>query len=230
MPTTFHPALNNMAPSRREILLHLKKSGSARSESIAEAIGVTLSGTRQHLTALERDGLVTHTDIRDGRGRPKFIYYLTPTADNLFPRNYVDLTNELLEYVEDEDPELLARIFDKRGQRRLERARARTAHLPAFPEQVRAVTELLDEDGYLASCTEEPDGSFRIVEHNCAVMGVALKYGHACRTEIEFLRAALPDAEITRISHMIAGQHICAYDVRPKSLQFVSSGSEEGTT
>jgi DeoR family suf operon transcriptional repressor len=216
MPTAFHPALNNMAPSRREILLHLKTSGSAGSEAIATAIGVTLSGTRQHLTALERDGLVAHTDVRDGRGRPKFVYYLTPMADNLFPRNYVDLTNELLEYVEDEDPAMLARIFDKRGQRRLERAVRKTAGLALFHDRVQAVTELLDEDGYLASCSAQPDGSFRVVEHNCAVMGVALKYGHACRSEIEFLRAALPDAEITRISHMIAGQHVCAYDVRPR--------------
>ena len=34
----------------------------------------------------------------------------------------------------------------------------------------------------------------------------------------------LPDAEITRISHMIAGQHICAYDVRPKAAQTASGG------
>ena len=214
--TAFHPALQRMAPSRREILLLLKKRGAARSEEIAAAIGVTLSGTRQHLTALERDGLVAHRDLRDGRGRPKFLYSLTATADNLFPRNYVDLTNELLEYVEDADPDLLGRIFDRRGARRLERARQRTEGLTGFAARVRAVTALLDEDGYLADCVEEPDGAFRITEHNCAVMGVALKYGHACRSEIEFLRAALPEAEVTRVAHMVAGQHVCAYDVRPK--------------
>lgn len=215
MPSDLHPALTNMPETRREILVLLKKRGSARSEAIAEAIGVTLSGTRQHLTSLERDGLIAHTDLRDGRGRPKYVYYLTPTADNLFPRNYVDLTNELLEYVDAADPTLLDRIFDQRGQRRLERARHRTAGL-SFPEQVEAVTALLDEDGYLAAFEAYPDGSYRITEHNCAVMEVARKYGQACRTEIAFLRAALPDAEITRVAHMIAGAHVCAYDVRPK--------------
>ncbi len=152
-----------------------------------------------------------------GAGRPKYIYYLTPTADNLFPRNYVDLTNELLEYVEEEDPALLERIFDKRGQRRLERAQRRTGGL-SFPEQVKVITALLDEDGYLAAFEALEDGSFRITEHNCAVMEVARKYGQACRTEIEFLRAALPDAEVTRIAHMIGGSHVCAYDVRPRSI------------
>jgi len=219
MPTEIHPALAAMPETRRQILTLLKKRGSARTEGIAEAIGVTVSGARQHLTALERDGLIAHTDLRDGRGRPKFLYYLTPLADNLFPRNYADLTNELLEYVEEADPALLERIFDKRGERRLERARRRTSGLP-FAEQVRVVTELLDEDGYLAAFEAQPDGSFRIVEHNCAVMEVARKYSHACRTEIAFLRAALPDADVTRTAHMIAGQHVCAYDVRPKALAF----------
>lgn len=218
MPTDLHPALTNMPETRRAILTLLKKRGSSRSEAIAESIGVTLSGTRQHLTALERDGLVAHSDLRDGRGRPKYLYSLTPMADNLFPRNYVDLTNELLEYVDEADPSLLDHIFDKRGQRRLERARQRTAGL-AFPEKVAAVTALLDEDGYLAAFEAYPDGSYRITEHNCAVMEVARKYGQACRTEIEFLRAALPEADVTRIAHMIAGAHVCAYDVRPKPTE-----------
>ena len=125
---------------------------------------MTLSGTRQHLTALERDGLVAHSDLRDGRGRPKYLYYLTPMADNLFPRNYVDLTNELLEYVDEADPALLDQIFDKRGQRRLERARQRTAGL-AFPAKVAAVTALLDEDGYLAAFEGVPG---RLVSHHRA--------------------------------------------------------------
>ena len=216
MPTEIHPALSAMPETRRHILTLLKQRGSARSEGIAAAIGVTVSGTRQHMTALERDGLIAHSDLRDGRGRPKFVYYLTPLADNLFPRNSADLTNELLEYVEQADPALLEQIFDKRGARRLERARQRTAGL-SFAERVRVLTELLDEDGYLAAFEAQPDGSYRIVEHNCAVMDVARKYGQACRTEIAFLRAALPDADVTRIAHMIAGQHVCAYDVRPKA-------------
>jgi DeoR family suf operon transcriptional repressor len=224
MPTEIHPALSAMPETRRQIVMLLKKRGSARSEGIAEAIGVTVSGTRQHMTALERDGLIAHSDLRDGRGRPKFVYYLTPLADNLFPRNYADLTNELLEYVEEADPALLDRIFDKRGARRLERAQQRTAGLP-FAERVRVITELLDEDGYLAAFEAQPDGSYRIVEHNCAVMDVARKYGQACRTEIAFLRAALPDADVTRIAHMIAGQHVCAYDVRSKAPASQFSGS-----
>ena len=54
-----------------------------------------------------------------------------------------------------------------------------------------------------------------LITTNCAVLGVALRYGHACSSELDFLRAALPEAEVTRIAHRINGGHVCAYLVAP---------------
>jgi DeoR family transcriptional regulator, suf operon transcriptional repressor len=212
---TLTSALSSLPETRREILDLLKRAGEADTETIGAKLGITPSGTRQHMVALQGDGLVTHRNDRDGRGRPKHVYSLTPAGDALFPRNYVDLANELLQYVEDEDPELLERIFDRRAQRRLERARARTAGL-SFPETVKLVAQILDEDGYLADFEEQPDGNFLITEHNCAVLAVAQRYRHACSTELAFLQAILPNATVTRIAHRLAGAHVCSYEVRPK--------------
>lgn len=215
MSPTASPALDSLPDTRRAILRHVKEQGEASAESIAAAAGITLSGARQHLTGLERDGLLTHSERRDGPGRPRYLYTLTAAGDALFPRAYAELTNELLAYVEDEDPELLTRIFDRRARRRLEQTRARTAGLP-FPEQVRVVAQVLDEDGYLADFRREDDGTFVITEHNCAVLSVARRYGLACGSELAFLQEALPDAEVTRIAHRIAGGHVCAYRVIPR--------------
>ena len=127
MSLAMSPVLGSFPDTRRDILQYIKKSGEAGAEEIAARAGITLSGARQHLTGLERDGLVTHTERRDGPGRPKHAYTLTPAGDALFPRAYAELANELLTYVEDEDPELLLRVFDKRARRRLAQCRARTA-------------------------------------------------------------------------------------------------------
>ncbi len=210
-------ALSSLPESRRRILEHVKRHGEAGAEGIAADLGVTLSGARQHLTALERDGLLGHHSARGGPGRPKHVFALTPAGDALFPRAYAELTTELLEYVGDEDPALLERIFDRRAQRRLQRTRERTVGLP-FPDQVRVVAEVLDEDGYLADFAPRDDGSFIITEHNCAVLGVALRYQHACSSELTFLQAALPTAEVTRIAHRIHGGHVCAYLVTPRTV------------
>jgi DeoR family suf operon transcriptional repressor len=215
MTTAVNAALSSLPESRRRILEHVKRHGEAEAEAIATELGVTLSAARQHLTALERDGLLAHRSARGGPGRPKHVFSLTSAGDALFPRTYAELTNELLDYVADEDPALLERIFDRRAKRRLQRARERTADLP-FAEQVRVVAELLDDDGYLADFTRRDDGSYVITEHNCAVLGVALRYRHACSSELTFLQAALPAAEVTRIAHRVNGGHVCAYLVEPR--------------
>jgi DeoR family suf operon transcriptional repressor len=207
-------ALNSLPETRRRILEQIKRSGNATAEAIACELHVTLSGARQTLTALEREGLLVHAPERGGPGRPRHVYSLTPAGDALFPRAYAELTNELLEYVEDEDPQLLERIFTRRAERRLQRARERTAGL-SFAERVHTVANILDEDGYLADFAQREDGAFVITEHNCAVLGVALRYGHACSSELDFLCAALPEASVTRIAHRINGGHVCAYLVEP---------------
>jgi DeoR family suf operon transcriptional repressor len=198
------------------ILLSIKKQGEARAEDLAGALGITPSAVRQHLTGLLGQGLVAVREQRGEAGRPKFFYSVTAAAEPLFPKTYGGLTNELLEYLDDEQPKLVDRVFDRRRERRVEAARGRLAG-KSFPARVAELSRILDEDGYLADVERGPDGVWRIVEHNCAILEVALRYGQACSSEIGFLRQAMPDAEIERVSHMASGAHHCAYEIRPRA-------------
>jgi DeoR family suf operon transcriptional repressor len=82
--------------------------------------------------------------------------------------------------------------------------------------KVAELTRILDGDGYLATFEMLTPGLFRIVEHNCAIWAVAQRYGQACSSEIEFIRAVLPEADVERVQHMVAGAPHCAYEVRAK--------------
>lgn len=206
--------LNALPEGRRSILNALKKRGELRAEELANLINITTSGIRQQLQALEADGMVSHLEKREGRGRPKHVYKLSQAADALYPRMYSELTNELLDYVREDNPELLELIFKRRMQRRLENAQRRLEKQKTFEAKVSELTKILDQDGYLAEFTKLNNDSYLVTEHNCAVIGVALQYGQACSSELEFLRLALPEASIERVSHMIAGAHMCAYTVR----------------
>jgi DeoR family suf operon transcriptional repressor len=209
-------ALATLPTARRAILTSLKKHGERRADDLATDLAVTVSAIRQHLAGLEADGLVVHRELRHGPGRPRHLYALSDAGEAMYPKTYGELTNELLTYVEDEDPELLERIFERRRARRVERAQARLAGL-AFPEQVEELTRILDEDGYLADVEPMDDGGFRVVEHNCAILAVATKYGSAaCGTELAFIREVLPTADVDRVAHMMAGSHVCAYEIRPR--------------
>lgn len=208
--------LETLPSTRRALLEDLKEHGEASAEELATRLGVTPSAVRQHLGAMQADGLVERRELRHGPGRPRHVYRTGPAAEALFPKAYNDLANELLDHAMAEDPELVERLFERRRRRRTEQARVRVGGR-AFPEQVAELARILDEDGYLASWEALPDGKFRIVEHNCAILDVARRYGDACVSEIEFLRRTLPDARIERVAHMMAGQHVCAYEVTPKA-------------
>lgn len=199
------------------MLERLKRIGEATAQDLGEHTEITTTGARQHLSALERDGLITHRMQRDGRGRPKMVYCLTPVGDGLFPRNYSELTNELLHYVEEEDPQMLNRIFDRRADRRLRDAQLRMEGRP-FEEKIATLAQILDQDGYLAEFEQRDDGVFLITEHNCAVLSVAKKYGHACGSELQFLQDALPEATVIRVAHRLERGHVCRYEIRRNAL------------
>src|SRR5207249_987400 len=88
-------SIDAVVGGRRGILMALKKQGRMRAEDLAVQLGITTSAVRQHLTGLHSDGLVEFEEVRGGPGRPKHLYRLTPAAEELFPKTYSDLTNEL---------------------------------------------------------------------------------------------------------------------------------------
>jgi DeoR family suf operon transcriptional repressor len=206
--------LDSLPPTRRTLLDTMKRRGEVRVDELADALGVTVSAVRQHLSALQADGWVNHREVRAGPGRPHHLYRLSPEGDQLFPRAYAAMVTDLLAEAEAEDPEIVERMFERRRARRVHRAQERLEG-KALPERVRELTSILDEDGYLAEAIDLPNGRFRIVEHNCAIIAVASKYGAACGTELEFIREVLPDAKVERVAHLLAGGHVCAYEVSP---------------
>lgn len=216
MTVDVHPALASLSPTRREMVNLLKKQGDMTAEDLASAMGLTSSAVRQQLTALQRDGLVAFAELRDGPGRPRHLYHLTAAADGLYPRTYAQLTNELLDYVGEADPDLVEQVFRRRRQRRIEGALTRLAGKD-LAGKVAELAHILDEDGYLAEAVPRGDGTFLIVEHNCAILGIALRYGQACGTEIDFIRAVLPAATVDRVTHMVQGAHNCSYLIEPRA-------------
>ncbi|WP_395155783.1 hypothetical protein [Ilumatobacter sp.] len=92
-------------------------------------------------------------------------------------------------------------------------AAARRLAGKAIDEQVAILTELFDEQGYLADFEAVADGHFRINLHNCAIWAVANRYPQACASELDYLRALIPEASVQRITHKTSGAHTCAYDI-----------------
>ncbi|HEX6311706.1 MAG TPA: ArsR family transcriptional regulator, partial [Acidimicrobiia bacterium] len=209
-------AAPTLPAGRRSVLYAVRRRGEATAEQIAEQLRMTVSGARQHLSALARDGLVdTHERPAPAprRGRRTLVYSVTPAADGLFPKAYGELTNELLGYVADADPAMLEQLFARRREHRIANARARLERKRTLGARVAELTRILDEDGYLATFEKQAPGRYLVVEQNCAIWAVAQRYGQACTSEIDFIRAVLPEATVERVQHMVAGERRCAYEV-----------------
>ena len=210
--------IEQLPTTRRAILNLFKRQGPLDALAVARELALTPAAIRLQLARLEEDGLLVHRDEvpADGarRGRPRHVYELTEAAEALYPKRYGDLTTELLGYLGGPDATQVDELFEQRRRRRVAGALPRTANLP-FDEQVAALTAILDEDGYLAEAERLADGSWRITEHNCAILTVAHGFSQACTSELSFIRDALPGATVQRVAHLMDGAHVCAYVVSP---------------
>src|SRR3989337_1643187 len=85
--------------TRQQILEYLQRQGRATVKDLGNLLGLTSTGIRQHLTVLERDGLVDAREERGRVGRPTLVYSLTDKADALFPKTYDTLAGVLIEEI-----------------------------------------------------------------------------------------------------------------------------------
>ena len=82
--------------STRGQVLGLLRRGTRTVDELAAELGVTDNAVRAHLTTLERDGLVERRGTRPGLRKPHLSYELTTEAEELFPKAYSTLFNQLL--------------------------------------------------------------------------------------------------------------------------------------
>jgi predicted ArsR family transcriptional regulator len=202
--------------NRRAVLVAVRRHGDATAEQVAADLDITVSGARQHLSALLDLGLLAASDTprpAGERGRPRLAYHTTELADAVFPKAYAALTTELLGYLDEESPDAVERLFRRRRNERLDRAKPRIEARRTLGAKVDELARILDEDGYLATAERVARNRYRIVEHNCAIAAVAGRYGQACTSEIDFIRAVLPGTTVTRTHHMVAGDRHCGYEI-----------------
>jgi DeoR family suf operon transcriptional repressor len=218
-PAEHGPPVPAVSSAQRSVVTTIRRRGEATVDEIAATLDMTPSGARQHLAALSDAGLVESAPTSrptGGRGRPPQVWRTTAAADPLFPKAYGELTNELLGYLDDAT---VTDVFIRRRDNRVEDALPRLARCRSLGAKVTELAAILDRDGYLADSTQVERDTWLITEHNCAIQAVATTRPQACRSELEFLRTVLPEAEIERTSHIVAGQPCCAYRVvrRPRS-------------
>jgi predicted ArsR family transcriptional regulator len=209
----------DQSPSKRAILDLLKRHGPSDAGDLAQELGITAMAVRQHLYALEADGLVSFktAPAQGGRGRPSKLWQIERAADGAFPDAHAELSVELIGNIKSVFGERgLDRLIEKRTEQQIVAYRAALSSANSLKEKVKRLARLRSEAGYMAEAAPEGDG-FLLVENHCPICRAATACTGLCRQELQVFQAALGrDVSIERTDHILAGARRCAYRIRPK--------------
>ncbi|MDQ3820202.1 MAG: ArsR family transcriptional regulator [Acidobacteriota bacterium] len=90
--------------STRGQIVSLLRGNSRTVEELAAELKLTHNAVRAHLSTLERDGLVKQRGVRRGLRKPHYTYTLSHEAEELFPKAYDLLLNQLIHVLKDRIP------------------------------------------------------------------------------------------------------------------------------
>lgn len=201
-----------MQATRQQILDFLRRQGRATVKELDTHLGLTSTGVRQHLTVLEREGLVEAHEERGHVGRPALVYELTEQGDALYPKRYDQLANLLLEEVREVAgaqtlQTLLRRVAGRLADPYRERLEDRS-----LTERVHETKRIIEERGSLADCVQD-GGDWLIRQYNCPFPKVASKNSCVCALDVEFVRQ-LVGADARLSTSLLRGDQCCTYRVR----------------
>lgn len=187
-------------------LLH--QAGGMSIDELAEHLAVTRTAIRQHLAALERDGLVLRGETRPTGRRPEQLYQLTDHAREQFPRQYQLLASALIDEVADIiGPEALATLM-----RNLGRKLALDREQQVVDEA--KIVQHMNQAGYEAEVFFRSSGDQEIVAHNCVFHRLAAAHPVVCELDLALI-GALGGAEVEHTECMVRGGNVCRFKLRP---------------
>jgi predicted ArsR family transcriptional regulator len=103
--------------STRGRIVTLLRGSTKTVNELAEELELTDNAVRAHLLSLERDGLIKQSGMQRGTRKPHFAYELTAEADNLFPKAYDVLLNQLITVLKGQlAPAALEQVLRKVGR------------------------------------------------------------------------------------------------------------------
>lgn len=199
-----------------KILKLLKTQGALTARTLAEELGLTTMGVRQHVLALEESGDVIYKDEKAARGRPTRYWTLTEKSNDHFANGHEELTVQLIDSViavfGDDG---LDKLISNREESSMKAYQLALADIDDVKGKLAMVAKLRSDEGYMATVTQE-ENFYWLLENHCPICAAATKCVNFCRSELHLFQSLFIDlAVVTREEHIIEGARRCAYKVAP---------------
>jgi predicted ArsR family transcriptional regulator len=216
-----------MQSTKDHILEYLKRSGGSTVDGLASEFGLARMTVRQHLSGLERDGLVASREERRATGRPHLLFSLTAGGEERFPKRYdrlADLALQEVALLEASEiaglsPEEKKRLLLQKMAERVYREHEQTMRDKGLRDRVIAVAEILKEEGGFAEWKANGQ-QYEIIDYNCVYRSVADSHRDVCEWHLSLL-ARLLGRDTGCAEFITEGAHCCRFvvkeDVSPKA-------------
>jgi predicted ArsR family transcriptional regulator len=201
------------------ILLQLKTLGPHSAKMLAQHLGITPMGIRQHLQSLEQRELVCYEEARSKVGRPTRYWSLTRSGHAQFADRHAELAQALLTTAHTLFGGAgLSTLIGAREDDLFQRYAAELAQESDHQGRLARLVHLRRHDGYMAELLGHPLGTL-LVENHCPIGVAANSCSSLCNSELRLFHRLLGgDYHIERTAHAIAGSRHCAYLIQPREL------------
>ncbi len=198
------------------ILQRIKRDGAVTAKVLADDLGMTTMGIRQHLQSLEDSGLVEFSDIRVKVGRPTRHWSLTTEGHNHFADRHGDLSITLIESVEELfGQEGIEKVVSRREEITLNLYQSEFHDCTGLEEKLNRLVFLREREGYMAELNREGD-TYILVENHCPICHAAKRCETLCHSELRLFQRLLEnECRVERDEHIIKGQRRCTYRFVP---------------
>ena len=196
------------------ILESIKRNGAVTAKQLSEEFGMTSMGARQHLQALEEDGLLQFEDIKAKVGRPNRHWSLTQKGHDQFSDRHRDLTIQVIDAVE--------HLFGQEGLEKVALERENSVYLSYqaamadcidLHSKLTKLVELRTVEGYMAELQQTESG-FLFIENHCPICKAATRCRSLCQSELNVFQKLLGnDNVVSRTEHIVEGERRCVYEI-----------------
>ncbi len=166
--------------STRGRLVSLLRGTTKTVNELAEELELTDNAVRAHLLSLERDGLIKQSGIQRGTRKPHFAYQLTEEAEQLFPKAYDALLNQLIAVLKGRlTPSALEDVLREVG-RSLAGAQPANRKNAGIESRIDKALAALEAIGGAARVEKEND-KLVICSENCPLAAAVAEHPEVCR-------------------------------------------------
>jgi len=202
---------------RLEIINRLKRTQGLSVGELAEQLGMSYMGVKQHCVDLMTEGYLDTWRRAKGIGRPELIYRLTDRVHDLFPAASNGMTISLLENAKSlfgpaAAEKLLFSVFQKKAETYTAKVRGETLH-----DRAGKLARLRDTEGCMAEF-EHDTPHLRIVEHHCPILDLLKAFPIVARLEADLFTRVL-GSPVQREEAHASGLYRCVFTLHGRAAR-----------